>query len=338
MEDTTSSSTAQIQDGLQQLQSSLQGLATTATTKTGQKRQYEIWKKSVDYENQLYRDNFDYQTQVNLANYEKQRNDAYAREDFLNANSKKIEVEALRNAGLNPSWSQEGAGSIGMSSVASSQVGSSSMNAPGGQKFDYVNPYSQGLQSYFQTAQMQMSLRMQEAQIQSMETQNAKTVQETQSLAIDNESKADENALAQYSLSHAIQINDDGSITVDGELYSYDEYMRSGHQKPTTLRGVRALNEWNKLKTDSESYLSSRNQSKLDYLVSSLQIDDPKVLEALSHIDEARFRDIVSAAKSKDLDNEVKDIAKFLWRRVSKLPDDDAIKALSVIALTLAKL
>lgn len=101
------------------------------------------------------------QNQYNVENYKMQRDDAYKREDWLNANSKRIETKALRDAGLNPAWNE----SSGLASASS--VGAGDIGSPSGSGIVMDGSTGKGIEAFMST----MQLQMQKKQMEVLDTQ-----------------------------------------------------------------------------------------------------------------------------------------------------------------------
>ena len=139
---------AALSSGIQAGSGIIGSLVQSPFAKRRQKRNFEYAKKLAEYENDLSLKNAkeigDYNQQI----YEKNRQHDEARQDYLNANSKKIEADALRAAGFNPAWSQEGAGSLTYQST--SQGGTASTPSASATPFDYgSDPTGDALKGLF---------------------------------------------------------------------------------------------------------------------------------------------------------------------------------------------
>lgn len=116
--------------------------------KRRQKRNFENAKKLAEYESDLNMANSKEIANFNQRIYEMNRAHDEKRQDYLNENSKRIEAESLRNAGFNPAWSQEGAGSLTYS--PSSAGVSASVPSAGVSPFDYgSDPMSDAVKGLF---------------------------------------------------------------------------------------------------------------------------------------------------------------------------------------------
>lgn len=113
----------------------LQGAAQLANTiispiaqRRQQKRNQKYAQENAKLEGQIQLDNslktMEQQQKYNLENYEKQRDDSYAREDYLLANSKKIEQKAYTDSGINPAWAAANGGISAGSSVSAPMMSS----------------------------------------------------------------------------------------------------------------------------------------------------------------------------------------------------------------------
>lgn len=153
-----------VQYGIEQMNSQINGIAAQIGTKNEMKRAQKYNLETMAQQNE-YQNAF----------YEKQRDDAYERENFLNLNSKSMEVQALRNAGINPSWAQDSAGNVVSSSVGAPSQGS----APSGSGIHPSGATSKGIEAYLATMQQGLQMRMQEAQINNLDAQTGKLKSET---------------------------------------------------------------------------------------------------------------------------------------------------------------
>ena len=158
----------------------LGGLIQAPFAKKRQFRNYKMAKNLAHMESWLNLQNALKTADYNQAIYEDNRSHDEARQDYLNANSKIIETEALRNAGFNPAWSQEGAGSLMYQ--PSTQSGTASASGGSAHPFDYgSDPFGDALKGLFgggadffdkmyQYKMMQADIDLKESQSKNLDT------------------------------------------------------------------------------------------------------------------------------------------------------------------------
>lgn len=304
--------------------------------KRQQDRNQEYAQENAKLESQLQLENnfktMERQQAYNVKNYEQQRDDAYAREDYLLANQKKLEVQSLRNAGLNAALAggtsgfQPGA-SVGSASIANPSGGADGV---GVSSPSYGSPFS-GIDLGDALAN---SLKLGE-ELKIMKEEARKRKEEADALEMQNEGTREENNYSQYSMLEHLQMRADGTFfSVDDNGAEHD--FVSSLPTPRTKAGIFALQTFNKMLADSARYLSSSNKDFLDGMVSGLQITDDKVLESLKNMPNELIRELRSKSTLHELEAELKASEKYFWKKVDSL-DNDVIKFLASAFLTFRK-
>lgn len=138
-------------------------------------------KRNMQFAKELMQDEYDYNMKsskeladYNQSIYEKNRKHDEERQDYLNRNSKVIEKNALRDAGFNPAWAQEGAGSL--TYQPTSVEGSASSSGVNAHPYDFGDDGSQsavaglfsGISDYYDKM---YDLRLKDAQVALMKSQ-----------------------------------------------------------------------------------------------------------------------------------------------------------------------
>lgn len=158
--------------------------------KRRQKRNFQQAKQLAEFEGDLNLKNSKEIANFNQAIYERNRDHDEHRQDWLNENAKVIANNALRKAGFNPAWSQEGAGSL--TYQPSSVAGSATSPTFSAHPFDYgSDPFGDALQglfggfsSYFDKI---YEYRMKQAQIGLMESESNNLDSDTEGKDLQND-------------------------------------------------------------------------------------------------------------------------------------------------------
>ena len=305
--------------------------------KRQQKRNQEYAKENAKLESELQLNNnlktMEQQQAYNVKNYEQQRDDAYAREDYLLANQKKLEVQALRNAGLNPSLA---GGTSGYQAGAS--VGSSSIDAPSGGA-DGIGVSSPSYGSPFTGVDigqaMESSMKAME-ELKILKEEARKRKEEADALEMQNQGTREENDWSSFSLIDHLEQDADGYFYTKDENGNRKRLIDLGKNAPTTKAGVLAMNTFHKMLADSAHYLSSENRNFLDAMVSGLQISDDRVLESLKNMPNELIRELRSKNSLTELETEIKGAEKYFWKKAESM-DNDVVKFLASAFLTFRK-
>ena len=305
--------------------------------KRQQKRNQKYAQENAKLESELQLNNnlktMAQQQAYNVRNYEMERDDSYAREDYLLSNQKKLEVQALRDAGLNPSLA---GGTAGFSSGAS--VGSSAISAPSGGA-DGIGVSSPSYGSPFTGLDlgdaMEKSLKAAE-ELKILKEESRKRKEEADALEMQNEGTREENDYSQYSMLNKLQMRADGtfySVDENGDSHDIDV---SARPMPKTKAGIFAMNTFHKMLAESAHYLSSENRDFLDAMVSGLQITDDNVLESLRNMPNELIRELRSKNSLTELETEIKGAEKYFWKKAESM-DSDVVKFLASAFLTFRK-
>lgn len=239
-------------------------------------------------------------------NYERAKKDAYEREDFLNANSKRIEVDAMRKAGLNPAWNES-------SGIVSQSVGSADGAMPTPSYYHSEAPEVSGINAFNQTAMMAKQIQLLDAQIKSVN-------EDTRGKSLANNATEDENntvQLTQYlMLGDKADIDDDGQIWVD---FGNGQTIRAD-QLPKTKKGYEALNSFNTYRRNKYVTQTEEDKALLDDIVSKLQVNDDDVLKALSSMPTEVIRELKAKNTMQEMENEITSASKDVWRSLEDKP------------------
>lgn len=305
-----------------------------------QKRNQEYAQENAKLESKLQLENnlktMEQQQAYNVKNYEQQRDDNYAREDYLLANQKKIEVQALRDAGLNPAL----AGISGGGFQPGASVGGASIDSPSGGA-DGVSVHSPSYGSPFTGISIgdavKGSLEFAE-QLKILKAEARKRKAEADDAEMNAKGHQEQNDFAQFSMLDNLENDEKGFYTIseDGQK----RYLRG---MPTTLEGIHALQTFQKLRAEGAEYQSREVKNQLDKMVSRLQITDPDILSALSQMPTEVYKNLKSKTSLQDVQNaltsvekDVKENEKAFWTELGKL-DNDAVKFLASAIYTFRK-
>lgn len=309
----SSASSAALASGISAGSGIIGSLVQAPFAKKRQERNFEYAKKlqQQEYENNIKA--ADYNQQI----YEKNQQALWDREDFLNANSKKIEVDALRNAGLNPAWSQSGAGQLTAGSVAS---GGSAQGASANYQ-DYGDNGSQAaIKGIFDSLSAFPMTYLQALQMKESADLTAATADKTKAEA-DNIKREGARQEDEDNISHWVP--ESHMFEKDGVIYVKfgDDYIKAD-EFPKTKRGLEALSSFHKMDRDNNIYQSEATKAALDNMVSKLQLNDPKTLMALSLMPEELYRSICTKNNLQDIEYEIKRDSNF-FQELNKLGDSD---------------
>lgn len=309
------------------------------SAKRQQKRNQEYAKENAKLEAELQLNNnlktMEQQQAYNVKNYEQQRDDAYQREDYLLANQKSLEVQALRNAGLNPALA---GGSVGFQPGAS--VGSASIDAPtGGASGVGVDSPSYG--SPFTGVNIgdavKGALEFNE-NLKILRAEARKRKAEADDAEMNAKGHQEQNDYAQFSMLDNLESDSKGFYTTSesGEK----RYLRG---MPTTLEGIHALQTFQKMRAEGAEHQSREVANQLDKMVKSLQITDSNVLSALSSMPDELYKNLCSKTSLQDIqtalthvEKDVKENEKAFWTKLGEL-DNDAVKFLASAIYTFRK-
>ena len=248
------------------------------------------------------------------------------------ANQKKLEVQALRDAGLNPALA---GGTSGFQAGAS--VGSASMDAPSGGA-DGVGVSSPSYGSPFSGIDIgdatEKSLKaVQELKILKEEARKRK--EEADAIELQNQSTREENDWSSFSLLDHLEQDSDGNFYTKDENGNRKPLILS-KEMPKTKAGIFAMNTFHKMLSDSSHYLSSENKNFLDAMVCGLQITDENVLEAMKNMPNELIRELRSKNSLTELETEIRGAEKYFWKKAESL-DNDVVKFLASAFLTFRK-
>ena len=324
-----------IMTGLANMANSVvQPISVKRQQKRNQKYAQDNAKLEADLQMQNNLKTMEQQQAYNVKNYEQQRDDNYAREDYLLANQKSLEVQSLRNAGLNPAL----AGISGGGFQPGASVGGASIDSASGGA-DGIGVSSPSYGSPFTGVDigdaMERSLKAVE-ELKILKEEARKRKEEADSLELQNQSTKEENDWSSFSLLDHLEQD------ASGRFYTTDEngdkkYLKDlGKNMPRTKAGVLAMNTFHKLLSDSAHYLSSENRDFLDSMVSGLQITDEKVLESLKNMPNELIRELRAKNSFTELETEIKGAEKYFWKKAESL-DNDVVKFLASAFLTFLK-
>lgn len=313
----------------------VQPISAKRQQKRNQKYAQENAKLEADLQLQNNLKTMEQQQAYNVRNYEQQRDDAYAREDYLLANQKALEVQALKNAGFNPSLASGGAGfqpgaSIGSATIDSPSGGASgvSVNSPAyGSPFTGLN-FGDSLQGTLEFVE-QLKILKAEARKRKAEADDAE---------LNAKGHQEANDFSQFSMFNDLDMDSNGLyITAEDGNKQYCMDM------PTTLEGIHALQTFQKMRAETSEYHSRFVSNLLDKMVKALQITDSDVLIALSKMPDEVLKNLRSKTSLQDIqtsltnvEKDVKENEKAFWTQLGQL-DSDALKFIASAIYTFRK-
>ncbi|MEM0173186.1 MAG: hypothetical protein QXI16_01610 [Sulfolobaceae archaeon] len=307
--------------------------------KRQQERNQKYAKENAKLEAELQLQNnmktMEQQQAYNVRNYEQQRDDAYAREDYLLANQKALEVQALRNAGFNPALA---GGTAGFQPGAS--VGSASIDAPSGGASG-VSVNSPGYGSPFTGLNLgdavKGALEFGE-NFKILKAEARKRKAEADDAELKTKGHQEANDFAQFSMLDNLESDEKGFYTTsdNGEK----RYIKG---MPTTLEGIHSLQTFQKMRAEGSEHQSREVANNLDKMVKSLQITDPDILSCLSSMPSEVYKNLKSKTSLQDIqtalthvEKDVKENEKAFWTKLGEL-DSDALKFIASAIYTFRK-
>lgn len=313
----------------------VQPISAKRQQKRNQKYAKENAKLQADLQLQNNMKTMEQQQAYNVRNYEQQRDDAYAREDYLLANQKALEVQALRNAGFNPSLASGGAGF-----QAGASIGSASIDAPsGGATGVSVNPtpYGSPFTGLNLGESVQSALEFAE-QLKILKAEARKRKAEADDAELNVKGHQEANDFAQFSMLDNLESDDKGFYTISDA--GDKRYIRG---MPSTMEGIHALQTFQKMRSEGSEHQTRYVRNLLDKMVTSLQITDPEILSCLSSMPTEVFNNLKSKTSLQDIqtaltqvEKDVKENEKAFWTKLGEL-DSDALKFIASAFYTFRK-
>lgn len=294
------------------------GVASVANNVVG-----AISNKRQQKRNQEYTErNMQLQHEYNMKEYEKQKNDAYAREDWLNENSERIKQNARTSAGINGAW-LEGQTGFSTSSVDSGgNLGGVTPNTPNNAPL----LTAKGLNDSY-IAAMQLRETMENNRVQ-----RDKIKAETDAINRENKGNAEADNLQDLLAQKSVSVGEDG-------LFYYENDMGEKERldvAPRTQKGAEYVNKFREMLKNEHVFLSQSTKADLDNMVNRSQIKDTSVLKALSKMPNELWRELKTKNDYQSIENEVSEFFKSTTEKINNNPttENQIIKTISGLAWT----
>lgn len=294
------------------------GIASVANNVVGAISNRRQQKRNQEYTER----NMQLQHEYNMAEYEKQKNDSYAREDYLNANSERIKQQARIDAGINGAWHDGQTGFSASSVDSGGNLGGVTPQTPSNQPL----LTAKGLNDAYISA-MQLRETMENNKVQ-----REKIKAETDAIRRENKGNAEADNLQDLLAQKSVSVGEDGLFYYQNEIGEKERLDVA----PRTQKGAEYVNKFREMLKNERVFLSQSTKADLDNMVNRAQIKDDSTLKALASMPNELWRELKTKNDYQSIETEVAEFFKGTIEDINKNPNaqNNIIKTISSLVWT----